>query len=102
MNKLPIPRLPANGDYQNLAAVLVPLLTAIVAQINALGEGRIYARYTGTTAPTTGTWAVGDIVYNSAVSELGAAGSKYMIEKWTCVAAGTPGTWKESRVLTGA
>jgi hypothetical protein len=41
----------------------------------------------GTAAPSTGTWAVGDIVYNTAPSAGASIG-------WTCVTAGTPGTWK--------
>mgnify|MGYP001351527838 CR=1 FL=1 len=46
----------------------------------------------GTAAPTTGTWARGDIVYNSAPSATGFAG-------WVCVTAGTPGTWKGFGVI---
>ena len=42
---------------------------------------------TRTAAPTTGTWARGDIVWNSAPSASGFIG-------WVCVTAGTPGTWK--------
>ena len=38
-------------------------------------------------APTTGTYAAGDIVYNSAPAASGTIG-------WVCVTAGTPGTWK--------
>lgn len=38
-------------------------------------------------APTTGTWAVGDIVYNDTPTSGGYIG-------WVCTAAGTPGTWK--------
>lgn len=38
-------------------------------------------------APTTGTWARGDKIYNTAPSASGNVG-------WVCVAAGTPGTWK--------
>jgi hypothetical protein len=45
------------------------------------------ARGIGTDAPTTGTWARGDIVYNSEPSAGGTIG-------WVCVTAGTPGTWK--------
>jgi hypothetical protein len=41
----------------------------------------------GTVAPTTGTWVVGDIVYNSAPTAGGFVG-------WICTTAGTPGTWK--------
>jgi hypothetical protein len=38
-------------------------------------------------APTTGTWAVGNIVYNTAPASAGYIG-------WVCTVAGTPGTWK--------
>lgn len=55
----------------------------------------------GTSAPTTGTWAVGDKVKNSAPSESGSAGSKYVIIGWVCTVSGTPGTWLQMRVLTG-
>lgn len=41
----------------------------------------------GTAAPTSGTWAVGDIVYNRAPAAGGSLG-------WICTTAGTPGTWK--------
>ena len=37
--------------------------------------------------PTSGTWAYGDIVFNSAPSGGGAIG-------WVCVEAGTPGKWR--------
>ncbi|GJQ44053.1 MAG: hypothetical protein JETCAE03_35510 [Ignavibacteriaceae bacterium] len=37
-------------------------------------------------APTTGTWKQGDIVFNSGVDDEGYAG-------WVCTSAGTPGTW---------
>lgn len=40
-----------------------------------------------TSIPTTGTWAVGDIMWNSAPAASGTMG-------WVCVTAGTPGTWK--------
>ncbi len=38
-------------------------------------------------APTTGTWAVGDTVYNTAPAAAGFIG-------WVCTVAGSPGTWK--------
>jgi hypothetical protein len=41
----------------------------------------------GTTAPTSGTWEVGDIVFNTAPVVGGTIG-------WACIAAGSPGTWK--------
>lgn len=42
---------------------------------------------TGSAAPTTGTWLVGDEVFNGAPT-LG--GTLY----WRCITAGTPGTWE--------
>lgn len=41
----------------------------------------------GAAAPTTGTWARGDVVLNGAPSAAGTPG-------WVCTTAGTPGTWK--------
>jgi hypothetical protein len=40
----------------------------------------------GSAAPTTGTWARGDIVWDDTPSASGKIG-------WVCTAAGTPGTW---------
>jgi len=40
----------------------------------------------GTAAPTAGTWAVGDRVYNSGVTTTSNLG-------WVCTSAGSPGTW---------
>jgi hypothetical protein len=37
--------------------------------------------------PTTGTYAVGDLIYNSSPKAGGFIG-------WVCITAGTPGTWK--------
>jgi hypothetical protein len=41
-------------------------------------------------APTTGTWAVGDKVYNSSPS---VDGNNMVLDHWLCTVAGTPGTW---------
>lgn len=38
-------------------------------------------------SPSSGTWAIGDIVWNSAAAAGGIPG-------WLCTTAGTPGTWK--------
>jgi parallel beta-helix repeat protein len=46
-----------------------------------------------TAAPSTGTWAVGDIVYNSAPASAGYIG-------FVCTVAGTPGTWKSFGLIT--
>lgn len=40
-----------------------------------------------TQAPASGTWAVGDKIYNAAPAAAGTMG-------WVCTTAGTPGTWK--------
>lgn len=72
----------------------------IQTQLNNLSEGMIAAKTNATTAaPTTGTYAVGDFVANSAPSELGTAGSKYIVTGWICSA--TPNTFLQARVLTG-
>jgi hypothetical protein len=44
-------------------------------------------RDTGTAAPVSGTYAVGDIIFNSTPAAAGTIG-------WVCTTAGTPGTWK--------
>jgi hypothetical protein len=46
-----------------------------------------------TAAPVAGTWAVGDIVWNTAPTAGGFIG-------WTCTTAGTPGTWKTFGAVT--
>lgn len=44
-------------------------------------------------APTQGTWAVGDTIWNSAPASGGYMG-------WVCTTAGTPGTWKTFGVIS--
>lgn len=71
-------------------------------QVNMLSEGRISAANNASTAaPTTGAYAQGDFVRNSAPSELGSASSKYVIFGWLCVSSGTPGTFVQCQFLTG-
>jgi len=45
-----------------------------------------------TAAPTTGAWAVGDMVFNTAPTAGGTIG-------WVCTTAGSPGTWKTFGVI---
>ena len=72
------------------------------AQVHALSEGRMAGTYNAqTAAPTTGTWAIGDYIKNSAPAEAGSAASKYVILGWVCTVSGTPGTWLQCRALTG-
>lgn len=78
------------------------IVRALQEVINGLAEGRqVYHYNAATAAPTTGTYAIGDFILNSAPAEAGGAGSKYLIHGWRCTASGTPGTWKECRFLTG-
>ena len=53
-------------------------------------NGRTWA--VAAAAPTTGTWKVGDMVYNNAPAAGGKIG-------WVCTVAGTPGTWKAWGVI---
>lgn len=70
-------------------------------QVNALSEGRLSAKYNAmSSAPTTGDYAVGDFVPNSAPSELGIIGSKYVIEGWVCSSVSPLAFWQK-RFLTG-
>lgn len=55
----------------------------------------------GTAAPSSGSWAQGDTVINTAPTESGISGSKYVIDKWRCVTTGSPGIWVPLRSLTG-
>jgi hypothetical protein len=74
----------------------------VAQQVNSLSEGRLNASYTAySSAPTTGTWAKGDQVRNSAPVEAGTAGSKYVVTNFICTAGGAPGTWLPCRSLTG-
>jgi len=57
----------------------------LVLENNA--ESGVYLPRKQAVAPTTGTWRVGDIVYNSAPASAGYVG-------FVCTVAGTPGTWK--------
>ena len=54
--------------------------------VRQYGTGVMVVVY-GTAAATQGTWAVGDIIYDTAPSAGGNIG-------WVCTTAGTPGTWE--------
>lgn len=97
--------LPQNFDTafsRSLVFELSRTFRALVQKLNALADGRISAIDNAVTAaPTTGTWAQGDQLRNSAPTEQGSAGSKYCVTGWICTAGGTPGTWVALRALTG-
>lgn len=70
-------------------------------QVNGLSEGRIANAYNAQSAvPTTGEYAVGDFVRNSAPSELGSALSRYVVFGWLCT-DDNPLTFVQCRFLTG-
>jgi parallel beta-helix repeat protein len=74
---------PANNRVtDNTVAV-----TGIAYSMNNPAGNNYIINYKGSAAPTTGTYNVGDIFYNSAPTAGGYIG-------WVCVTAGTPGTWK--------
>jgi hypothetical protein len=90
-------RVPAEYNRQVIDAIIADLQN----QINNLSEGMLTARYNAqTTFPTTGTYNVGDIVYNATPSELGMPGSKYILLAWMCTVS-DPLTFRELRCLTG-
>lgn len=70
-------------------------------QVNALSEGRMVASYNAVpSVPTTGAYAVGDVVRNSAPAELGSPGSAYVVYGWMCL-DDNPLTFCQMRFLTG-
>jgi hypothetical protein len=81
---------------------ITEIVRAIETSVNSLAEERLAAHYgASTTDPTTGSWAQGDFVRNSAPSEAGSSPNKYVVLGWICTVSGTPGTWLPCRVLTG-
>lgn len=92
------PRLPQSNPA---TAPLTQRLYEVFRQWAVLLNGSTMWETSGTAAPTTGTFAKGDMCKNTAPSEAGTAGSKYVVMGWICTATGTPGTWMAMRVLTG-
>jgi hypothetical protein len=95
------PNLP-NKESQNFDFQLTSVLRDIGNRLGVLAAGHIVGvRGKGTAAPTTGTWARGDVIRNLEPSESGSASSKYVVTGWICTVSGTPGTWLQMRTLTG-
>jgi hypothetical protein len=67
--------------------VMRAIMADIETFVNLLAGGSIQCRGTSAAAPTTGSWARGDFLWNSAPSSGGLIG-------FVCVTGGTPGTWK--------
>jgi hypothetical protein len=66
-------------------AAYEPTTTGAIAALGGAAPGPFTPN--GTQAPTTGTWAYGNLFWNSAPTPGGVIG-------WVCTTAGTPGTWK--------
>ena len=95
-----VPQVPS--ELQGFRFWIDRQIKDVATQLNGISEGKASAvTNAATAAPTTGTYAAGDFVKNSAPSELGGGGSKYVILGWICTVSGTPGTWLQCRVLTG-
>jgi len=100
----PQPSIPADAD--GMRRRLSDLIKRTNEKVNALIEGRASALYAAQTSyPTTGTWAVGDYVHNSAPAEVGTTPNKYVVYGWKRLTNGdsnTAGTdWVEDRRATG-
>jgi hypothetical protein len=85
---------PNGSDRIGLAAAgvstVLPARTILVLECRTAGRWEVTQwtpNLSATAAPTAGTWAVGQIVFNSAPTAGGNIG-------WVCVTAGSPGTWK--------
>jgi hypothetical protein len=101
--KLPIdPRFPQTEDMTDLKKRLYELFRDVATQVNALSENKATGAYNAAAvAPSTGSYAQGDFIRNSAPSEMGTAGSKYVVFGYLCTVAGSPGTFVPMRFLTG-
>ena len=100
----PFPRFPADKNFWERK--LTDLFRDTARQVNDLSEGRVSAtNNAATSVPTTGTWAAGDFVRNSAPVEAGSAGSKYVVTGWLRLTSGSNNVlntdWVATRSLTG-
>jgi len=79
---------------------LTEILREIIRAINALSAGQAGGSAALPTMPTSGTYAVGDVVRKINPTELGTPGAKYILYGWCCVSA-SPLAFVEMRILTG-
>jgi hypothetical protein len=76
-----------SDNSNSVLSVSRVVLTALGTRMDEFFKHPTIPRWSSPAAPTTGTWSVGDIVYNSKPAPSSPIG-------WVCVAAGSPGTWK--------
>ncbi len=79
---------------------LTELLREIIRAINALSAGQAGGSAALPTMPTSGSYAIGDVVRKSNPTELGTPGAKYVLYGWCCVGT-SPLAFVEMRNLTG-
>ena len=97
-----LPLTPDTHYARDLNYKLKDIFRTFALRLNSLSDGRISAVDNASPSiPTTGMYAVGDIVRNSLPVENGAAGSRYIITGWICTVAGSPGTLLPMRSFTG-
>ena len=100
----PYPKI--TGPVDQVVRKVSDTLREHAVQVNLLSEGSVAGAYAArTSVPTTGTWARGDIVRKSDLSEAGAAASKYVVIGWARITNGSGNVlntdWVELRCLTG-
>ena len=100
----PLANIPSEPDA--MARKVSDLIRRSNQAVNSLVEGRAAALYAAQASyPTSGTWAVGDYVHNSAPTELGGGGSKYIVYGWKRLTSGSGNVlntdWFQDRRLTG-
>lgn len=82
------PNIPADAD--GMRKRVTDLFKRTNEKVNALIEGRASALYAArSSVPTTGTWAIGDYVHNSAPAELGTTPNKYIVYGWKRLTSGS-------------
>ena len=80
----------AFGTAGSVCSIAKPLVSVLGVPISSYFGGdptQTLVHYRSSAAPAAGTWAVGDVVWNSAPAEGGSMG-------WVCTAGGTSPTWK--------
>lgn len=71
----------------NVTNATTPVILSIDGTVTQSGNSWNPTVQYRSASPTSGTWRVGDIVYNTSPAASGVIG-------WVCVTAGTPGSWK--------
>lgn len=77
----------------------------VEATFTVTGRRQGVSALTFTALPTQSTWKIGDVAFNSSVTEAGGGGSKYIVKGYSRITNGTGNVlntdWLQNRVLTG-